>query len=52
MCILVYGPMKASTVAHIATATKVSHYNKLLSMNSLFLIIFNNLYINILYGKG
>ena len=31
------------------TATRVLHCNKLLSMNSLFLIIFNNLYI--LYCK-
>ena len=36
-------------IARYATAITVLHYNKLMSTNSLFLIIFNNLYI--LYSK-
>ena len=34
-----------TTAASSNTATRVSHCNKLLFINSLFLIIFNNLYI-------
>ena len=38
-----------ATTTSSDTATRVLHCNKLLSMNSLFLIMFNNLYI--LYCK-
>ena len=44
------GPIACyATDARSNNATRVAHCNKLLSMNSLFLIIFNNLYI--LYCK-
>ena len=40
------GPIaRYATATSSNTATGVSHCNKLLSMNSLFLIIFNTLYI-------
>ena len=42
--------LQPTSAASSNTATREKHCNKLLFINSLFLIIFNNLYI--LRGKG